>query len=279
MPRVAVVTDSTADLPSGMAEDLAIRVVPLNVHWEGATYRDKIDLAADEFYRRLAEARELPKTSAPAVGLFEEIYQELLAEHEGVVSVHISARLSGTCSAALAAAQSVAPERIVVIDSRQLSLCLGWLAVEAARLARQDAPLVAVAEHVRRLLPRVNLYAALDTLEFLQRGGRIGRAQALIGSLLSVKPIVQIQDGEVAPVDRVRTRAAALRRLVELTTSLPSIQALGVLHGAAPEQAAALRDELAIRFPGQQIVTSEIGAVIGTHAGPGVYGVAYLLAE
>ncbi|HEY8476715.1 MAG TPA: DegV family protein, partial [Chloroflexota bacterium] len=211
MPRVAVVTDSTADLPSGMAEDLAIRVVPLNVHWEGATYRDKIDLAADEFYRRLAEARELPKTSAPAVGLFEEIYQELLAEHEGVVSVHISARLSGTCSAALAAAQSVAPERIVVIDSRQLSLCLGWLAVEAARLARQDAPLAAVAEHVRRLLPRVNLYAALDTLEFLQRGGRIGRAQALIGSLLSVKPIVQIQDGEVAPVDRVRTRAAALR--------------------------------------------------------------------
>ena len=279
MPRVAVVTDSTADLPPGMAEDLAIRVVPLNVHWEGATYRDKIDLAADEFYRRLAEARELPKTSAPAVGLFEEIYQELLAEHEGVVSVHISARLSGTCSAALAAAQSVAPERIVVIDSRQLSLCLGWLAVEAARLARQDAPLVAVAEHVRRLLPRVNLYAALDTLEFLQRGGRIGRAQALIGSLLSVKPIVQIQDGEVAPVDRVRTRAAALRRLVELTTSLPSIQALGVLHGAAPEQAAALRDELAVRFPGQQIVTSEIGAVIGTHAGPGVYGVAYLLAE
>jgi len=279
MPRVAVVTDSTADLPPGMAEDLAIRVVPLNVHWEGATYRDKIDLAADEFYRRLAEARELPKTSAPAVGLFEEIYQELLAEHEGVVSVHISARLSGTCSAALAAAQSVAPERIVVIDSRQLSLCLGWLAVEAARLARQDAPLVAVAEHVRRLLPRVNLYAALDTLEFLQRGGRIGRAQALIGSLLSVKPIVQIQDGEVAPVDRVRTRAAALRRLVELTTSLPSIQALGVLHGAAPEQAAALRDELAARFPGQQIVTSEIGAVIGTHAGPGVYGVAYLLAE
>jgi DegV family protein with EDD domain len=279
MPRVAVVTDSTADLPSGMAEDLAIRVVPLNVHWEGATYRDKIDLSADEFYRRLAEARELPKTSAPAVGLFEETYQELLAEHKGIVSVHISARLSGTCSAALAAAQSVAPERIVVIDSRQLSLCLGWLAVEAARLARQDAPLAAVAEHVRRLLPRVNLYAALDTLEFLQRGGRIGRAQALIGSLLSVKPIVQIQDGEVAPVDRVRTRAAALRRLVELTTSLPPVQALGVLHGAAPEQAATLRDELAARFPGQQIVTSEIGAVIGTHAGPGVYGVAYLLAE
>lgn len=278
MARVAVVTDTTADMPPGAVERLGIRVVPLMLHWDGVTYRDKVDLSIHEFYHRLRHSKTLPKTSAPSIGTFEEIYRAALDEGaEAVVSIHISAKLSATCDIARQAAENIGGGRVQVVDSRWVSLCLGFLAMAAAELARQGADAPAVVAYVRQLIPRCRLYAMLDTLEFLQRGGRIGRVQALAGTLLSIRPIIQIRDGEVMPLERVRTTPAALKRIAELVAGLPPIERLGVLHGDAEEYAAQLRALIAERLPNATFEVAEIGSVIGTHAGPRAAGACVLL--
>ncbi len=270
--RFAVVTDSTADLPAGDFERLRIHQVPLTVNWEGLTFRDKIDLTTSAFYERLAVSRSLPTTSAPALGDFVALYRQLLQSFDAVLSIHVAARFSGTWSVAATAAQNVDPRRIVVLDSGTTTMCLGWLAAEAARLADADTSVTDAENHLRTYIPRLRLLAAVDTLEFLQRGGRIGRVQALAGTLLRVKPIIQVLNGEVLPLERVRTHGAALRRLAEIAAGLPPLERLGVLHGAAPSTAQALVDALHERHLSDSIELGEIGIVVGTHAGPGVFG-------
>jgi len=270
--RFAVVTDSTADLPAGEFERLAIHQVPLTVIWDDQSYRDKIDLTNADFYARLAESRSLPTTSAPAIGDFERLYRALLRGHEGVLAVHVGASFSSTWSVSCTAAHAVDPERIKVLDSGTTTMCLGWAAAEAARLADAGASLERAAAEVEAVTPRLRLYAAVDTLEFLERGGRIGRLQALAGTLLRVKPLLQVGRGQVLPLERVRTHGAAVRRLAELAAGLPSVERLGVLHGAAPRAAAELVAALEQRYPELEIEVGEIGVVLGVHAGPGVFG-------
>ncbi len=277
--RFAVVTDSTADLPEGEFQRLGIHQIPLVVNWEGATYRDKVDLTTAAFYARLAHSPTLPTTSAPPAGDFERLYRSLLAKYEGVLAVHLSASFSSTWSISRSAAQAVDPGRIAVLDSGTTTMCLGWAAAEAARLADTGVELDAAVAHLEHFLPRLRLYAAVDTLEFLERGGRIGRVQALAGTLLRVKPLLQVLRGQVIPLERVRTHGAAVRRLAELAAELPRVERLGVLHGAAPDAARELHAALAARFPGLAIETGEIGIVIGTHAGPGVFGFTALVGE
>ncbi|HYM50117.1 MAG TPA: DegV family protein [Candidatus Limnocylindrales bacterium] len=272
-----MVTDSTADIPKDVQQALDITVVPLNVHIGEEVFRDRVDLSGDEFFRRLGQSAALPKTSQPSVGAFEETYRGLLAQGHDVVAVLLSARVSGTYNAGLTAAQAVAPDRIEVIDSQMASMALGFLVLEGARLARAGKSRREVADHVRALVPKARVIAAIDTLTYLQRGGRIGKAQALLGSLLNVKPLITLKDGEVQPLGRARSRAQALDRLVQLLERDGAITHLAILHGGARADAERLRERVAPHYPGLDISFAETGPVLGTHTGPGVIGFTYLV--
>jgi DegV family protein with EDD domain len=280
MSRVHIVTDSTADLPPGLveAEGLDVTSVALNVHFGNETFKDKIDLTNDEFFRRLATSPVLPKTSQPSVGEFEAAYRTVAADGGPICSIHLSSRLSGTHQSATMAAGTVAGEgaTVQVVDSTNASLGLGFLVLAAARLARDGAGLAEIVAQVERMAPRIHLVFLLDTLEYLQRGGRIGRAQALVGSLLSVKPILRLDEGQVVPLRRERTRARAIDALVSIAGDLERVATLGIIHSGAAADAAVLRDRLAATVrplidPGA-ILMSEFGPVVGTHTGPGALG-------
>jgi DegV family protein with EDD domain len=276
---IGVVTDSTADLQPAVQERLGVAVVPLIINWDGQTYRDRIDLTQADFYRRLRTSKSLPRTGSPSLVAFETAFREQLKQHDTVVSVNLAARLSGTYEVARRAAESVDPQRIAVVDSGSVSVCLGWLAETAADLARQGAALAEIVERLEEVRGRVRILALLETLEFLQRGGRIGRAAALAGTLLSVKPILTVKDGEVAPVERVRTMNGALRRLVELVVAQGPVERLGVIDADAATNAAEVEKQLRQRYPDLTVERGELGPVVGTHGGPGVVGVGILLAR
>jgi DegV family protein with EDD domain len=278
MTTVGVVTDSTADLPPGLQERYRLGFVPLVVNWDGQTYRDKIDLTTADFYRRLRTSKTLPRTGAPSVAAFEEVFRQQLREHAAVIGVSLPSKLSGTLEVARRAAEAVDPMRISIVDSGSVSIGQAWLVEAAARLGAEGAEPPEIVQHLEEIKPRVRIFCVLETLEFLQRGGRIGRARALVGTLLNVKPILGIRDGEVHPVERVRTMAGAVRRMVELVVGLGSVKRLCVIQGAAEVQASQIEEQLRARYPELTIERGEIGPVLGTHAGPGVVGVGVLLA-
>ncbi|HEY2593366.1 MAG TPA: DegV family protein [Chloroflexota bacterium] len=279
MTSLGVVTDSTADLSPEVQARLGLAMVPLIVNWDGKTYRDKLDLSATDFYRRLRTSKTLPKTGSPSLVAFESTFRDQLEEHDSVICLNLAARLSGTFEVARRAAESVDPRRVFVIDSGSVSVCIGWLAEMAVTLARQGLPPEEIVEQIEEARGRLRVLALLETLTFLQRGGRIGRAAALAGTLLSVKPILSVRDGEVTPVERVRTMQGAIRRLVELVQSEGPLERLGVVHADAPSNAAQVEDQLHMRYPDVAVDRGELGPVVGTHGGPGVVGVGFLLAR
>ena len=238
-----------------------------------------MEISTDEFYERLKISKVLPTTSAPPPGDFERAYQELLQTHAGIVSIHLPGSLSATYSGAVAAARRVAPDRIVVIEGGHCSLGLGWLAERGLAEADQTNELPDIADAVRALIPRIRLFVALDTLEFLQRGGRIGRVAALAGALLNVKPLLKIEDGQVLPVERVRSRGAALRRLRELTLEQGRLERIAVIEGDGAEAAAELVSMLSPSFPGIEIERGDVSPVVGVHGGPGIVAVVTLVAN
>jgi DegV family protein with EDD domain len=275
---VRIVTDSTADLTKEQQQAAGITVVPLNVHFGDQVFRDHVDLTADEFFRRLKASAQLPRTSQPAVGVFEEAYRTLRQNGDEIVSVHLSSKVSGTYNSALMAAKGVDETAIEVVDSLSTSMALGFIALEGARLARAGKDRASIAERLRGLVPKARVICVVDTLTYLERGGRIGKARALLGSLLNVKPILQLKDGEVVPVGRARGRPQALSRLVELLERDGHVSQLAIMHGSAPADAEQLRERVAASYPGLDILLTEIGAVLGTHTGPGVIGFTYLVA-
>lgn len=279
MPRIGVVTDSTADFPGDARERLGIELVPLSVIWDRDTFRDKIDLSIAEFYAQLRQRSTLPTTSAPPAGLFEETYERLLGRVDHVISVHLASKLSATYDVARGAAERVGGGRITVVDSGQTTMCLGWLAMRAAELGAEEAAPDQIVRELHSWIPRLRLYAVLDTLEYLHRGGRIGRAQALLGSLLNFKPLILVRDGAVSPIERPRSRASGMRRLVDVAASQGRVLKAGVLHGGLPEIVDELERMVRERLPDTPIDRGEIGIVLGTHAGPGVFGLTVLLAE
>jgi DegV family protein with EDD domain len=254
-------------------------MVPLVVNWDGQTFRDKLDLTTADFYRRLRTSKSLPKTGAPSLAAFEAVFREQLQQRDALISLNLASRLSATYDVARRAAESVDPGRIHVIDSGSVSIGISWLVGLAAQLAEDGLEPAEIVARVEEARGRVRIFALLETLEFLQRGGRIGRAAALAGTLLSVKPILSIRDGEVAPVERVRTMNGALRRLVELVVGLGPIEKLGVVDGDAATNAAEVARQLHAHYPELTIDRGELGPVVGTHGGPGVVGVAVLLAR
>lgn len=277
---VRIVTDSSSDLPRPIADALDITIVPLYIHFGNDVYREGVDITYDEFYARMeAEAPNLPKTSAPSPADFMKVYQEILEEGDDIVSIHLSAAFSNTFNAARLAAQELAPDRIVVIDSRTVSMCLGWAAIAAAEAALEGADTREIRQIVENLIPRLRIPSFLETLEYVRYSGRIGSTEALLGTVLDVKPILDIEGGQVVPLEKVRTRTRALERLAEIARELAPFQDVAVMHTHAPDVAARLADMLADVHPRQNILIAEAGVAMGSHVGPGAVGICAVLAE
>ncbi len=269
---VAVVVDSTADIPQAMRDEYAISVVPLSIIFGNETFQDGVDMTSDHFYQRLTESNVHPSSSQPSPGAFAEVYERLAQNHAGIISIHISGKLSGTVRSAAQALELVPNIPIRVIDSGSVSMGFGFLGLEAAKLARAGHTLDDIATQIERMVPNIRLWAVLDTLKYLERGGRIGRTRAFLGTLLNVKPMIQIKE-EVLPAEQVRTHKKAIARMVDLASAEGPYEHLAVLHSAAEPLATELANQLGSLHPRDQIVTAQLTGVIGVHGGPGVLGV------
>lgn len=270
---VAVAVDSTADIPESIRIELDIATIPLSIIFGSESYRDGVDITTDEFYQRLIESDVHPSTSQPSLGAFIEVYQELARTHAGIISIHIGGKLSGTVRAAEQAKELVPEVPIRVIDSGSVSLGCGFLGIEAARMAQAGKSLDEIAQQVEALIPKARVWAVLDTLKYLERGGRIGRSRAFLGTLLNVKPIIQVKESEVLPIEQVRTHKKAIVRLVELVSAEAPYRYLAVLHSTSEPFAQELADRLGALHPRTDIIVSQLTGVIGVHGGPGIVGV------
>jgi len=272
---VRVVTDSACDLPDDLVAKLGIEVVPLSIRFGSEEFVDRQDLSTEEFWRRLGESPVLPETSAPSAGAFEKVFRALADDGAtGIVCINLSSKLSATMQAAQVAAKAVGDScPVEVVDSLHVTMGLGNLCLAAARNAAAGDSLAAIVADVVDRRDRTKLYGTLDTLEFLKKGGRVGNARALLGSMLAIKPVVEVRDGVVEEAGKVRTRSKALRLLVDKVKAEP-LESLAVMHGQAPDLDELL-DMLDPLVPRSEIVVGQVGPVIGTHAGPRVIGVTF----
>lgn len=279
MPAVHIVVDSTADIPADARAAYHIHVVPVLLHRQGKTLRDDIDISRDAYYRWIAEHDELPTTSAPSVGMFEEVFRELTRNGDAVLSISVAAGLSATYNAAVQAARLVEGARIVCVDSHSIAMPIAYLALAAARRLAQGATLEEAVALVETLREQTVAYVALQTLRYLERGGRISRTRALLGTLLDVKPILEVRDSQVLPVERVRTWRRVPARLLELAQVRGAYQELSVVYTTNRTEAESLADACAAAglLPRDRVRTVQIGAVLGTHMGPGALGITGLL--
>lgn len=274
-----IVTDSLSDITGDLAGKLGISVVPVYVRFGEQVYRDRVEITTEEFYRRLACESVLPTTTQPTPNDFAEVYKKLAKETREILVVTLSSKLSGTYQSAVHAKEMVGGDvRIEVIDSKTVVMGLGLIVISAAKAAQNGASLDEVASLVRGAMPRSHAIMSFDTLKYLAKGGRIGRAQNLLGSLLSVKPILTVKDGEVAPVTRVRSRAAGTDYLYNFVAGFPKIEGLAVEHATTPDEAAALVERLGAIYPREQIIVANVSPVIGTYVGPHVLSVSVLAA-
>lgn len=274
---VKIVTDSIADLPSPVAQELGITVVPLSVSFGTEVYRDGIDLTAEQFYKRLANSKTLPVTSVPSPGTFADAYDELAEETGNILVITLTSKLSGTHGVALQSIELMKKKcRVEVIDSQTAVMAQGLIVITAARAAQAGASFNEVLDIVHHNIPRADMRAAFDTLEYLERGGRIGKAQAFLGSKLKFNPIIGIRDGEVVGFSRPRSRAKAIDHLFDFVKSFTHIEELSVEYATALDEAVMLVERLGSRFPIERIFLSRASPVIGTHTGPGVLLVSVL---
>ena len=274
---VRIVTDSTSDIPASLAHELGISVVPLSVIFGDEVYKEGIEIGHDLFYDKLVHSKVMPTTSAPSVGDFLTVYEPLLKETDEIVSIHISSRLSATYNNACQAAKHLSDQgaRIEVIDSLSVSFGLSFLAQAAARAAGAGAGLEDIRSIVDKMVPRLRILVVLDTLEYVRRGGRIGRARAFLGAMLKVKPILSIHDGEVHPEERVRTKALALERLLQIATSF-RVKEAGIGYSTNAQDAEDLKRRMEAMVPGVNISVVRLGPVLGVHGGPGTLGIGVL---
>ena len=268
----AVVTDSTADLPDEWRSRYDIEVVPLKVLFGKETFRDRVDMTDEEFFQRLGTATTLPTTSAPSPGEFAEVYRRLSRDHVGCISIHIGAQLSATAEAARVGASSVDGFPVTVIDSETVSMPIAFL----CRIAAESASLADAETAVKQRVARCRVLALLDTLRYLEMGGRLSRAQAMIGTMLDLKPLLLVVDREIKPVDRVRTRSRALTRMVDFFKNDMPVEHMAVMHAQAADEAEQIASRLRAEFPDREVTVGQIGCVLGTHTGPRAMGIVYI---
>lgn len=278
---IRVVTDSTSDLPQNLADDLGIVVVPLNVHFGDDTYKDGIDITSEEFYTRLKGATELPKTSQPSVNDFAQAYEYLTSQGDDVISIHISEKLSGTLNSAWQARNTweeasgtrQGQGRVEIVDSGLASMGLGLVVLEAARMVNDGASIEDLGMAMETMIAKTRCYVLLDTLEYLAKGGRIGKANAFLGTLLSIKPILTIAEGEVHPLERARTRDKGIAKLVETAQGAAPIRSAAIVHSSTPDEVQRVKDGLSSLVSPDDVIVADFGPVVGTYAGPGGLGI------
>jgi DegV family protein with EDD domain len=277
---VRIVTDSTCDLSPADAERYGITVVPLTVFFGEEAFLDGVEISGADFYARMVASKSLPRTSQPSVELFQDAYRSLAGDGVEIVSIHVSSRLSGTLNAASIAREVVKHDvHVDLIDSYNVSLGLGLIVLEAARSAQAGASLAEVVATARRAMDRVSVHVAVDTLEYLQKGGRIGRARSLLGSVLSIKPIICVDDGEVAPFERVRTRSKAIERMFELASGMPRAKEMFIGCSGDDTDARVLLERLRPLLPHTDLKVGYLGPVVGVYTGPNALGIAALERE
>ena len=280
---VKIVTDSSAHLPHSERQKHDITVVPLNAIFGKTVYREELDLTNEQFYQMLPNAESHPTTSQPSAGEFMEIYQPLLDAGREIVSMHLPSKLSGTYASACAAKTELETQLkkalpLTIVDTPWLSMALGLLVIAAAQAAEAGQSRDQVLATINALIPKLNLIFVLDTLEYLKRGGRIGGARAMLGTLLNVKPMLEVKHGLVEPLEQPRSRAKALKRLLEIVEERAGHNTplhASVLHAVSPVDAAALEKELRQRFDLKEFYLTEIGPAIGVHTGPNAVGLAF----
>jgi len=277
---VKVVTDSCSDITPQLAQEFGITVVPLYVQFGNETYRDNIDLSTEEFYHKLKTTKIHPTTSTVTPADFAELFTKLAEETKEILTITLSEKFSATYAAALQGKAMVGKDcRIEVIDSKAGAGAQMLLVISAAKMAQSGANLKQIADRVRRAIPRVHVLVSFDTLEYLRRGGRIGKAQAFLGSLLKVNPIVGVKDGETFPIARPRNRAQAMDFLVNFVKGVSRIEAVAIEDATTPDDLQTLAERLKDAVPPERIYRSKVSPVIGTHVGPHALAVAVLEAE
>ena len=274
---VKIVTDSVADLPSQVVKELDITVISILVRWGEELYRDGIDLTAEQFYERLKRSRIPPSTSVLSPGTFAEAYDKLAEEANEILAIIVTSRLTGTYNVALQSIGLMKRKcRVEVIDSKCATMAEGFVVMKAAQAAQAGASLDEVMEVTRKTIPRVDFLSTFDTLEYLKRGGRIGKAQAFLGSILKVNPLITLRDGVVEPAGRTRSRAKAIDRLCEFAMSYSHIEEIAIEEATTPNDADRIAERLSAKFPKERIYRSKPSPVIGAHTGPGFFIVAIL---
>lgn len=279
MPHVQIVTDSTASVPPALARELEITIIHAFINFPRESFCDGLDLSEADFFAKLAVSPTLPTTAVPPPLVFEETYRALGATGAPIISIHLSSRLSGMVSTATSAARDLTQFDITVVDSLAVSMGLGWLAIIAARMAQQGARATDILARLNDAIPRVRLMTALDTLDNIRRSGRINFPQAFIGTLFDIKPILDVRQDGVHAIEKVRTRRAALERLVELAAERAPFEELAVLDANAPDRAAELCARLATFHPAERILVTGAGATLATHVGAGALAFAGLVAQ
>ncbi|MEK3935498.1 DegV family protein [Sporosarcina sp. FSL W7-1349] len=275
--KTAIVTDSTAYLPAHLIEELDIRIIPLTVMLEGQAYEEEIGIATTDFYNKVRGDGPLPKTSQPPVGRFVELFNELKQDYDAIISIHLSSGISGTYAGAVQAGEMVDGVEVCAFDTEISCYIQGFYVIRAAQLAKQGEKLDEIMAALNEMKQTTRAYFMVDDLSHLQRGGRLSGAQALIGGLLQVKPILHFQDKVIVPFEKIRTRKKAMKRIADLLGEEAARMPLDacIIHGNCPEAAETWRDELAARFPDVHFTISHFGPVIGTHLGEGAMGLGW----
>lgn len=277
MGKVVVVTDSTATVPSDLVQSLDIRIVPVLLVLGNQTFRDSVDITPGDVYRWLRTSKQIPTTAAPSVGDFVCIYAAAAQEASGIVSIHMSPDLSATYNVALMASQLVEGAPIRVVNCQTAAMGQGFATLEAARAAATGATLDEVVRRVEEVAAKVNLFLTLNTFEYLHRGGRIGGAATLLGTLLQIKPVLYVADGYVDLFSRPRTKAKAIRVMMEQLTKAADGGSLhvAIFHADVAEEAEALQQRIATNLECDEIYVTEMTPIMGAHTGPGVLGVVF----
>lgn len=276
---IRIVVDSTSDLTDEIIEKYNIKMVPLTVNFENESFLDKVELSTKEFFEKLEVAEKLPTTTLVSPGAFVEVFSEILMEGDQVLGLFIASELSGTYDSARMAKNLIGSDDIHIIDTR--SVCLGSFALilEAIKLVEQNKPIEEIVDELERLKEKVVVAAALDTLKYLEKGGRLTKGQAVLGTLLNIKPIIGVKDGKITVIDKIRGKNKAIKwfdEWIEKNNYDLSDKTVLLFHGRAYEQLKLLRDAIEKKYRIKNIIEQEIGAVIGTHAGPGVLGIGFL---
>ena len=272
---IKVVTDSGSDIPGEVAKELGITVVPVYIYFGDKAYKDGVDIGPDELYKRLVDGPIYPTTTQPIPADFAKAYTELSQDADAIVSVHLPAKVSGTYNAALQGVEIAKPKcEVHVLDSLCVSVGLSLIAMAAARVAKAGGKLAAVLEETRKAISQTQIRGLLETLQYLLKGGRITKAKALVGTLLNVKPILTIRDGEIIQAGMARSYAKGLEQMFEFVKNVPKLQEVAIVQSTVPEEANALKNRIASIIDEKKILMSRLGAGLGVHGGPGTILVA-----